>query len=277
MTEAQIIALEQQGHEIGGHTLTHANLPTLTDADARDADLQRPRALLANGFRVTSFAYPFGADNASVQQIVDGLRLQLGARRRRAQVRRRVPRLPVDQPGPADESVRDPDERLDPLRHHAGGARGVRDRRRAERRRLRADRVPPRVRRLRSRFDQPRRTLAAFLDWLAQRAPATTVGDRRPGDRRRRAAARSTHPRRRTSRRTRRSRPTPTATRSPTAGSAAATARTRRRTRSSATRSTAVAQRIDVTSFTSGARRLVTAQDTGACAPRDHRRATATR
>ena len=70
MTKDQVLALEQQGHEIGGHTLSHANLPTLSDATRRTEICNDRAALLAQGFRVTSFAYPFGADNASVQQIV---------------------------------------------------------------------------------------------------------------------------------------------------------------------------------------------------------------
>ncbi|HTL36511.1 MAG TPA: chitobiase/beta-hexosaminidase C-terminal domain-containing protein [Kofleriaceae bacterium] len=70
MTKAQVIALEQQGHEIAGHTLDHANLPTLSDADARNEICNDRAALLAQGFRVTSFAYPFGADNSAVQGIV---------------------------------------------------------------------------------------------------------------------------------------------------------------------------------------------------------------
>lgn len=71
MTMDQVIALEQQGHEIGGHTLSHANLPTLSADEARTEICDDRDALLADGFRVTSFAYPFGADNADVQQIVE--------------------------------------------------------------------------------------------------------------------------------------------------------------------------------------------------------------
>jgi peptidoglycan/xylan/chitin deacetylase (PgdA/CDA1 family) len=70
MTMAQVKALEQAGHEIGGHTLTHANLPTLSDADARTQVCNDRAQLLDMGFRVTSFAYPFGADNSAVQGIV---------------------------------------------------------------------------------------------------------------------------------------------------------------------------------------------------------------
>lgn len=70
LTKAQVLALEQAGHEIGGHTLSHANLPTLSADQARTEICNDRAALLAQGFRVTSFAYPFGADNTTVQQIV---------------------------------------------------------------------------------------------------------------------------------------------------------------------------------------------------------------
>jgi peptidoglycan/xylan/chitin deacetylase (PgdA/CDA1 family) len=70
MTLAQVRALEQAGHEIAGHTLTHANLPTLSDADARTQICNDRAQLLDLGFRATSFAYPFGADNGAVQGIV---------------------------------------------------------------------------------------------------------------------------------------------------------------------------------------------------------------
>lgn len=71
MTKQQLVTLEQQGHEIGGHTLGHANLTTLSEAEAR-ADVCNDRvALLDAGFAATSFAYPFGANNMTVDQIVE--------------------------------------------------------------------------------------------------------------------------------------------------------------------------------------------------------------
>ncbi len=70
MTQTQLEDLEARGHEIGGHTLSHANLPTLSEADARVQVCNDRVNLLNAGFDVTSFAYPFGADNATVQRIV---------------------------------------------------------------------------------------------------------------------------------------------------------------------------------------------------------------
>ena len=70
MTLAQVTALQAAGNEIGGHTVDHANLPTLSDADARREICDDRVTLLGDGFVVTNFAYPFGATDASVRQIV---------------------------------------------------------------------------------------------------------------------------------------------------------------------------------------------------------------
>jgi peptidoglycan/xylan/chitin deacetylase (PgdA/CDA1 family) len=69
MTHAQLAALEAQGHEIGGHTITHANLTTLSDAEARVQVCNDRVALLDAGYAVTSFAHPFGADTPATDQI----------------------------------------------------------------------------------------------------------------------------------------------------------------------------------------------------------------
>lgn len=71
MTRSQLLALQQQGHEIAGHTIGHSNLTTLTQADARDQVCRDRVALIDAGFAITSFAYPFGANNSSVEQIVE--------------------------------------------------------------------------------------------------------------------------------------------------------------------------------------------------------------
>lgn len=67
MTKEQVLALQQQGHEIGGHTISHTNLTT--DADAQRQVCNDRAALLDAGLAVTSFAYPFGANNATVNEI----------------------------------------------------------------------------------------------------------------------------------------------------------------------------------------------------------------
>lgn len=71
MTKEELLALQQQGHEIAGHTITHANLTTMAEADARGQVCNDRAALLDHGFAVTSFAYPFGANDAATEQIVE--------------------------------------------------------------------------------------------------------------------------------------------------------------------------------------------------------------
>ncbi len=72
MTVAQLHDLQGDGHEIGGHTLDHVDLTTLSAAEAERQVCQDRAALIANGFEVGSFAYPFGAYNAGVEAIVAG-------------------------------------------------------------------------------------------------------------------------------------------------------------------------------------------------------------
>jgi peptidoglycan/xylan/chitin deacetylase (PgdA/CDA1 family) len=75
LTDAQIQQLVASGLiEIGSHTLTHANLPTLDDA-TRVTELYESRQVLQQltGQPVTSFAYPFGlygpADVVAARQV----------------------------------------------------------------------------------------------------------------------------------------------------------------------------------------------------------------
>jgi peptidoglycan/xylan/chitin deacetylase (PgdA/CDA1 family) len=69
MTRAQLDSLQSQGNEIGGHTLDHPFLTQL-DADAARRQICDDRnTLIALGFDARSFAYPYGASNASVEQI----------------------------------------------------------------------------------------------------------------------------------------------------------------------------------------------------------------
>jgi len=70
MSLTQALSLQQRGNEIGGHTLDHVNLTTLSAADATREVCDDRDALIAAGFRVTSFAYPFSANNDAVNAIV---------------------------------------------------------------------------------------------------------------------------------------------------------------------------------------------------------------
>jgi peptidoglycan/xylan/chitin deacetylase (PgdA/CDA1 family) len=73
MTMAQLHDLQRDGHEIGGHTLDHEHLTTLSASEAERQICQDRLALMNAGFGdVTSFAYPYGEYNASIEQMVAG-------------------------------------------------------------------------------------------------------------------------------------------------------------------------------------------------------------
>ena len=70
MSQGQLLSLQQQGNEIAGHTVSHADLPTL-DLDEERRQICNDRvALLGLGLQVASFAYPFGDANVATEQIV---------------------------------------------------------------------------------------------------------------------------------------------------------------------------------------------------------------
>lgn len=70
MTWSQIRDLAKDGHEIGGHALTHADLQTLEPAARRREVCDDRVALLGHGIRATSFAYPFGRLDSTTRAIV---------------------------------------------------------------------------------------------------------------------------------------------------------------------------------------------------------------
>ncbi len=72
MTLAQVHDLQSDGHEIGGHTLDHANLATVSVAEAQRQVCDDRAALIAHGFRVMNFAYPYSAYNETIKSIVAG-------------------------------------------------------------------------------------------------------------------------------------------------------------------------------------------------------------
>lgn len=72
MTRAQLDQLAASGNEIGGHTENHLNLTTLAPTDAK-AEICNDRNRLISWYGAAagrSFAYPFGANNSSVQTLV---------------------------------------------------------------------------------------------------------------------------------------------------------------------------------------------------------------
>src|SRR5262249_14561591 len=70
MSWSQLQSLFAAGNDIGGHTLTHANLKHMKTADARLQVCQDRDNLIANGLQPTAFAYPFGSFDAGTEQLV---------------------------------------------------------------------------------------------------------------------------------------------------------------------------------------------------------------
>jgi len=71
MNWEQLEALASDGNEIGGHTLDHANLTTLTPGEAVHQICDDREQLAGRGFDPVSFAYPFGAFDARAKQVVE--------------------------------------------------------------------------------------------------------------------------------------------------------------------------------------------------------------
>jgi len=73
MTWDQLTALNNAGSEIGGHTLDEFDLTSTTNTQTLTNEVCQDRQNLVNhGFYPTSFAYPFGAYNATAESIVQG-------------------------------------------------------------------------------------------------------------------------------------------------------------------------------------------------------------
>lgn len=72
ITEAHIASMVANGHEVGSHSMTHANLTTITQSQ-RIIELEQPKAFLENvtGKPVTSFAYPFGTASGGRNSTTD--------------------------------------------------------------------------------------------------------------------------------------------------------------------------------------------------------------
>lgn len=68
LTWAQLQDLYADGNEIGGHSLTHANLKHLKGAALLHEVCDDRVNLFNQGFQPTSFAYPYGSYNSSTQQ-----------------------------------------------------------------------------------------------------------------------------------------------------------------------------------------------------------------
>jgi peptidoglycan/xylan/chitin deacetylase (PgdA/CDA1 family) len=69
-TRAQLTSLAASGHEIGGHSVTHPDMTTLSAAEAGRQACNSRATLSSWGFSVTSFAYPFASENAATETAV---------------------------------------------------------------------------------------------------------------------------------------------------------------------------------------------------------------
>jgi peptidoglycan/xylan/chitin deacetylase (PgdA/CDA1 family) len=66
----QLKAMNKTGHEIAGHTKTHARLTDLSHEQQEEEICADRGQLLAWGFRATSFAYPYGANTDNSYEIL---------------------------------------------------------------------------------------------------------------------------------------------------------------------------------------------------------------
>lgn len=70
LTPAQIVALQEAGWEIMGHTVSHPNLNSLTTAQLKD-ELSRSKSLLESmGLTINNIVYPFNKSNEMVRAMV---------------------------------------------------------------------------------------------------------------------------------------------------------------------------------------------------------------
>jgi peptidoglycan/xylan/chitin deacetylase (PgdA/CDA1 family) len=77
---SQLQSFQSAGNEIGGHTINHVDLTTVSSTEAERQVCQDRRALLSEGFAVTDFAYPYGAASSTVRPIVQGCGYNSGRR-----------------------------------------------------------------------------------------------------------------------------------------------------------------------------------------------------
>lgn len=73
INDQDVIDIHAAGHEIAAHSKTHANMTTITPAQAV-VELEYPKAYLENllGVPVTTWAYPFGSSSSGRNATTDG-------------------------------------------------------------------------------------------------------------------------------------------------------------------------------------------------------------
>lgn len=80
LTVGDLLTLQENGHEIGGHTIDHANLPFLTYEDQRKQVCENRFRLQSFGLEVDSFAYPAGFTNGASEAVVEECGYESGRR-----------------------------------------------------------------------------------------------------------------------------------------------------------------------------------------------------
>jgi peptidoglycan/xylan/chitin deacetylase (PgdA/CDA1 family) len=70
LTRGDLDTLKSRGHEIGGHTVNHPDLPTLSSGEAARQICNDRQTLTSWGYTVRSFAYPFASSNRAVEKTV---------------------------------------------------------------------------------------------------------------------------------------------------------------------------------------------------------------
>lgn len=70
MTRADLTTLKNAGHEIGGHTVNHPDLPQISIDEAKRQICTDRKNLASWGFSVRSFAYPFASSTPEVEAAV---------------------------------------------------------------------------------------------------------------------------------------------------------------------------------------------------------------
>ena len=72
LNQEDLHRLAEQHHEIGGYTVTLADLTAVEPGEAQRQVCSDRATLSEWGFKVTSFAYPFGASSPTAEEIVSG-------------------------------------------------------------------------------------------------------------------------------------------------------------------------------------------------------------
>jgi peptidoglycan/xylan/chitin deacetylase (PgdA/CDA1 family) len=70
VTPEELLSIKANGHEIGNHSVTHADLTTLSESQARAEIEDAKDTLEALGIAPTTYAHTFGATNAGINDMV---------------------------------------------------------------------------------------------------------------------------------------------------------------------------------------------------------------